>query len=582
MTPVEQIKERFSIVDVVSSYIKLEKAGINFKARCPFHHEKTASFFVSPNRNSFHCFGCSRGGDIFTFVQDIEGVNFSEALKILADKAGIDLTAYSGFKNSELNVQYRILEDAASFFESNLLKYPEAKKYLSDRGLLDKTIKDFRVGYIPTGWRNLLSYLKSKNYSEHDIEKTGLIIKTDKGYYDRFRSRIMFPIANSQSKIAGFSGRIFEAEIRKTPGVGASLTPGVEENFGAKYVNSPETELYNKSRILYGYDKAKRAIMQNNSAIIVEGQMDLIMAHQAGSDNAVAVSGTAMTGDHLELIKRFTENIVICFDADSAGFGASERTIKMALERDMDVKIAKLPEGMDPADLIIKDKNLWQHAIKNSKQIIDFYLAVLKEKNSDSRILGKEITKKVLPFVAEIRNNIDQAHFIKKIATELGVDEESVRQEIRKVSSVSNSSKEIKKETQEIKNMRNEIEDRAIGIILWQSDKTDPELDVLKAKEEFQRISGKIFDDIIKDISDSLKQNLIFQTEMYYKDSDSIMEILDELLGNLEKEMLEIKLKNLLKNLKKEESLKNESEVEKILKECHDISNRINEIKSKK
>src|SRR3972149_5550617 len=301
LSPVEQIKDRLSIIDVISSYLKLEKAGQNFKARCPFHNEKTPSFFVSPSRNSYHCFGCNRGGDIFTFTEEIEGVSFSDALKTLAERAGVTLTATGNKEREENKKSYDLLEAATKFFETNLLRSETVKNYIKARGLKEETVRNFRLGFAPDGWSNLLDYLKAKGFPEKLIEENGLIIKCQKGYYDRFRGRIMFPLSDSQGRVVGFTGRIFDDGSKPSS---AKATEG-------KYVNSPETVLYNKSKILYGYDKAKREMLKEDFCIIVEGQMDLLMAHQAGTANSVAVSGTALSEEHIKLIKRFTETIML-------------------------------------------------------------------------------------------------------------------------------------------------------------------------------------------------------------------------------------------------------------------------------
>jgi DNA primase len=260
-SPVEQIKERLNIVDVVSSYVKLEKSGIHFRARCPFHNEKTPSFFVSPERNNYHCFGCGKGGDIFSFVQEIEGLTFPETIKVLADKAGIVLSKYEKQQEDDDSVLYKALSLSAKYFEAVLKKFPSGVEYLKARGITDETIANFAVGYAPDGWRNLSSFLTSRGIPEEVQERAGLVIKSERGHYDRFRGRIMFPICNATGKVVGFSGRIFPEKL--------------DEPMSAKYVNSPETKVYNKSRILFGYDKAKRAIAKTGRAIIVEGQMDL-------------------------------------------------------------------------------------------------------------------------------------------------------------------------------------------------------------------------------------------------------------------------------------------------------------------
>ena len=259
---VDQIKQRLSIVDVISQYARLTRAGANFKARCPFHHEKTPSFMVSPDRGTYHCFGCGVGGDIFTFVQEIEGVDFKGALKILAEKAGV-LLVYDKKEYDAGDRLYVALEEAAKVYEKNLTEAHPAYAYLKKRGLTDETIRSFRLGYVADEWRTLTAHLRAKKFTDKEIEAAGLAKRTEKGLYDRFRSRIIFSLFDPAGRPVGFSGRIF-AEKGEPP------------MDAAKYINSPETSLYNKSRLLYGYDRAKQHIRKFNFSILVEGQMDLL------------------------------------------------------------------------------------------------------------------------------------------------------------------------------------------------------------------------------------------------------------------------------------------------------------------
>ncbi|MFA6397542.1 MAG: DNA primase [Candidatus Paceibacterota bacterium] len=566
---VEQIKERLNIVDVISSYVKLEKAGSNLKAKCPFHNEKSPSFMVSPTRNSYHCFGCNRGGDIFTFTEDIEGIDFYSALKLLADRAGVEIKNINPEEKSEQNHLYDILEESTKFFENNLYKNPEVLEYLRKRGLKDETIKEFRIGYIPNEWRLLLHYLQGKNFKEPQIEKVGLIIKSEKGYYDRFRGRIMFPLNNSQGRTVGFSGRIFNES---------------EENKGAKYVNSPETVLYNKSKILYGYDKAKRYIMNADSCILVEGQIDLIMAHQSGTRNTVAVSGTALTEEHISLIKRFSDNLLLAFDADDAGFSASERSVKLALASSLDVKIVKIKGGKDPAEMILENKEEWQGSLKEAKHIVDFYLEMLMEKDYEERMLKKEVVKKILPYVSLINNKIDQSHFIRKIANKLSVEEELIKGEVDKIASPA-TKEDLRNQKTEAgdtpsKKMKDIMKDKITGIILWQESEKIPAVNIEEIKLKYKKISERDFDTEIKDITEQEKQNLILQAEFYYLNDKNLKSEIDELLMNLEKELLEEQLAKLMYNLKKAENMNDLNLATVILKECHDLSKKINEIKN--
>lgn len=416
-TPVEQIKERLSIVDVVSTYIKIEKAGSQYKARCPFHNEKTPSFYISPDRNSFHCFGCNVGGDIFTFVEKIEGLEFKDTLKMLADRAGVTLTAGENKSDSEL---FDVLEAATQYFESVLDQSADALQYVLDRGITEETKKLFRIGFAKNEWRQLTGFLMSKGFNEESIEKVGLSIKTEKGYYDRFRGRVMFPICNPSGKVVGFSGRILPSLVDSQPNAG-------------KYVNSPETELYHKSRILFGYDKAKRAMNENTGCVLVEGQMDLVLAHQAGTKNAVAVSGTALTIDHLNLIKRFTSKLVLSLDADVAGFNAAKKSAELALLAQMDVRAISLEGGKDPADMIRADALSWKKSVENALPIVEYMMNIIRNLYPDDRTFGLQVTTQVLPLLVYIQNKIDQAFFVRLIAGKLKVPEESVWQQLAKV-----------------------------------------------------------------------------------------------------------------------------------------------------
>src|SRR3989338_10031188 len=413
---VEKIKERLGIVDVVESYIKLERAGGSFKARCPFHNEKTPSFFVSPDRDSYYCFGCGVKGDIFSFIEGFEGLDFKGALKVLAEKAGIELVPENPKFKDERERLFAVMEEATRFFEDNLSKTSLAFDYLKNRGLADKTIKEWRIGYAPALWNNLENYLKAKGFPENEMEKAGLIKREDGRSYDRFRNRIIFPIFDGSGRVIAFSGRILR-----------------DDGKSAKYLNSPETELFSKSKTLYGFDKAKLAIKRMDYSILVEGQMDLIMCHQAGYVNAVASSGTALTEKHLEILKRLSNRVIMAFDADNAGFNASARAWQIALSLGMEVKIAELPKGVDPAELILKNKAEWGRAIKESKHIIDFYLDSVLAEEPDKRKIALKIKDKVLPFVSAIESSIEKSHFVAKIADIIGINEEAIRDDLKKV-----------------------------------------------------------------------------------------------------------------------------------------------------
>ncbi len=415
------MKENLSIVDVVSTYIRLEKSGAQFRARCPFHNERTPSFYVSPERKSFHCFGCQASGDIFSFVEKIENIPFYEALKILADRAGVSLI--DSQKNKEDTRLITLLKDATEHFENNLVKSPEAKQYLIDRGLTEETIKTFHIGYARNEWRDLFTYLAGKGYTPEEMELSGVMIQAldaqgkVKGWYDRFRGRIMFPIRNVSGATVGYSGRIMPQFVDPTVAQG-------------KYVNTPETALYHKSKILFGYDTAKKEMSQSKAVIVVEGQMDLCMSYQAGVHNTVAVSGTAFTDEHIHIIKRFCDTVILSFDTDTAGQNALKKTALLCLLGGLDVYVVGDIGTKDPADLIKENPNAWIDAVKNKRHVIELMLAKIIETEADTRIQGQKIVSDVLPFVRALQSPIDKAHFIKVIASRASIPETILTEEL--------------------------------------------------------------------------------------------------------------------------------------------------------
>ncbi len=427
----EQIKQRLPITEVLSTYITLEPSGTQYKARCPFHNEKTASFSVSPERGLYYCFGCGAKGDIFNFVEQFEGLDKKGALKVLADRAGIEMTASNTAKTEATDSVYEALENAAKKYQQCLERNAEALAYLTNRGLTQETIEQFRIGYAPAEWRTLAGSLDQK--SQEQYERAGLIKKTEKGYYDRFRGRIMFPLMDSSGRIAAFSGRIFPDTAK-------------DIESGPKYLNSPETEVFHKSRILFGFDKAKIAIKKHNFAILVEGQMDLVLSHQAGFKNTVATSGTAVSesviGDpsnssrqapaHLAVIARLTPNIFFAFDGDEAGQKAMERAALVVLSLGMNPKVVALPEGVDPADFLAAAEGegaergeAWKGLLKEAEHFIPHTLHSIQKKALSAHQLKQTLRNKLFPFLARVPSAIERQVYINTIAAEssLGIKE---------------------------------------------------------------------------------------------------------------------------------------------------------------
>lgn len=419
---VAQIKERLSIVDVVSTYVELQQAGKNFKGKSPFTNERTPSFYVSPDRGMYYCFSSNQGGDIFTFIQKMEGVEFKDALKILADKAGIELKPEDPQKKSERDRLYDALEEATRFFEAYAVKNEEVLPYLADRAVTPETIAKWRIGYAPGpskyGWRELKEHLEGKGFTKDTLLKAGLIKGADAGKepYDLFRDRVMFPICDTAGKVVAYSGRILSKDTE-----------------APKYVNSPETELFNKSEILFGYDKAKHGIRHFDFSLVVEGQFDVVLSHQAGYTNAVAVSGTALTAHHVMLLQRLSNRVVLALDADRAGIAAVKRAADIMLPRGMDIKVANMIGGKDPADMVKEDVGKLRKIIGSAKPVVEYLLDILESEKKDERNLKLRVREEVLPYVAKIQSKIDQDHFEGVIAERTGTTKDAIHFEVERI-----------------------------------------------------------------------------------------------------------------------------------------------------
>ena len=412
MSEIDEIKHKIDIVQLVSEYVAdVKQAGTNWKARCPFHEEKTPSFMVSQEKQIFKCFGCGKGGDIFTFIEEIEGMEFPEALRLLAKKAGVQLKQQDPRIHSQKTRLIDIHKWATAYYQKVLEDADSAnaaRTYLQKRGLSKETAMDFRLGFAPNEWEKMLNFLKSKKFTESEINLAGLIKQKDQGsgYYDRFRNRIIFPIADVHGTIVGFGGRAMDEEI------------------GAKYLNSPQTMIYDKSFTVYGLDKARQAIKDNDLAIFVEGYMDVISSHQAGVKNVVATSGTALTAGHIKLIKRYTNNVAFCFDQDLAGKAAASRSIDIALQQEANIKMIDLLYGKDPDECIQKDVELWKKSIEQAKPYMEYCLDSVQEKYNLSDIEQKKIAaKQILIQISKMQSKIEQDYWMKKAAELFTVDE---------------------------------------------------------------------------------------------------------------------------------------------------------------
>jgi len=421
----DDILSRVDIVEVISGYIPLKKAGSNFRALCPFHHEKTPSFMISPARQIYHCFGCGVGGNVFNFLMKYERLEFPEAVEMLAKKSGITLPAFEKQDQKTTNAVtelYTITELAAVYYEQNLHSPAGtiAKNYLSRRGITPGTAKVFRLGLALDKWDGLLNYLRAKNVRLALLEKSGLILpKEGGGYYDRFRNRLMFCLFDIKARPVGFGARTLDEK----------------DTTAAKYINSPETPLYSKGKTLYGFNFTKDAIRENDRAVIVEGYLDLMIPYQQGLHNIVASLGTALTYEQVRLLKRYTRNVVMVYDPDNAGQMATLRTLDIFLEEDMNVRIVSLPQGFDP-DLFVRKHGIdkFKEKIGDAEDLFDYQLRVLKTRYDISHATGKKnIFSEMLPLIRKVKNAIVRSEYIKKLVEEAHVPEFEVRDELNKL-----------------------------------------------------------------------------------------------------------------------------------------------------
>lgn len=443
---VEEIKQRLDLVQYIGRTVNLKPAGRTYKALCPFHVEKTASFFVFPDTNSWHCFGaCSEGGDIFSFVQKREGLTFREALHALAEESGLRLEEESEQQQQTRLVQDRLLaccEAAASIFQKWLLQRDDAedcRHYVKSRAFSAETIHRFRLGYAPNSWDNLLSVMSERGYHAQDLVLVGLARRNERGgYYDALRNRLVFPIRNMRGRIVGFGGRIIQ-----------------DDEQSPKYINSPQSIIFDKSSTLYGLDLAKDAIRQANRAVIVEGYIDVITAHQAGFNNVVASLGTALTEAQLRLVARYSPNVTLALDADKAGEKAAERGLyrildlqKQARYQDNeraqqgqskrskiegDIRVLMLPKGYDPDQLIMEEPERWQELITNAISVVDYLITQrIDQADLSDAVQKARVAADLLPLIGELESTLVRHHYLQRLARLLQVDERHLEKEMAK------------------------------------------------------------------------------------------------------------------------------------------------------
>lgn len=440
MSVIDEVKQRLDVVDVVGGYVRLQKAGRNYKAACPFHSERTPSFFVFPDRQTWRCFGaCAEGGDIFAFVMKKEGIEFADALRMLAERAGVSLRREADGAGDERRARLReIVQAAASFFHQALATEAgaAARAYLAERQVSRDAIDAFQLGYAPDSWDALLNYLRSRGFQPAQLLEAGVVVQGDRGPYDRFRHRLMFTIRDERGRVCGFAGRVL---------------PGADSS-GAKYVNTPQTPIFDKGGLIYGLDLAAEAIRRERQAVIVEGYMDVIAAHEHGFANVVATMGTALTERQVGLIKRYSRNLVLALDPDAAGSDATLRDIEVvaaAGDREAvpvptwrgiiahqealatDIRVIALPDDRDPDELIRSEPETWRRLVRDAKPVLDhLFEAKAARADTDSPRGRARLVDELLPVVGAVADSVVQAHYLQRLARLALVDEDTLRRRI--------------------------------------------------------------------------------------------------------------------------------------------------------
>jgi DNA primase len=561
------IKEKLDLVDFLRSYVTLTPAGRNFRALCPFHQEKTPSFMVSPERKMWHCFGCGLGGDVIKFAMLYEHLEFPEALRFLAEKAGLNIHILSPTQQREFGVLYDLNEEAKNFYKNELRKNAPALEYLESRGIAPETMDKFDLGFA-SGGDALTVHLLKKGYDVNDLVRAGLAHKNTSGLYrDKFFERVVFPINNQVGKTIAFTGRITpqaEAKYENSP------TPP------PKYLNSPETPIFNKSRTLYGFDRSKQFINEARSVLLVEGQMDFLGAWQAGVKNIVAVSGTGLTPYHLEKLRRLADSAIVSFDNDAAGLKALERSLEFFNNFDFHVKVVNLGKFKDPADAAKADKDFLKNAITWAKpafqHIFGVYFApnVWDENDIPKR---KRIIRHLLGMVRSLKSAVEQNIWLKELSKKSGISESALAEEMSNIGDVPDYTEGEEGNAAPLTDYSEAVAKRLITLAL--------------TKEEFLTIlranSGLLppaFRKILDDPSDEFRGFLELQSsyEFASADKDKLQKEFNDLIKRLEVVHLRERQLSIKKSLKSAEGSEDDEKINVLLKDFSDVTGRLNDL----
>ncbi|MFH1577769.1 MAG: DNA primase [Candidatus Omnitrophota bacterium] len=571
----EDILSRIDIAELISGYFPLKRAGRNFKALCPFHHEKTPSFMVNPQKQIYHCFGCQKGGNAFNFLMEYERMDFIEAVKTLASKAGVELPQEgTGNKTTSLiSGLYEINEFACTFYQNGLNSASgiSAREYFNKRGMEGETVGLFRLGFALDKWDSLLGYLRSKNISLGLLEKSGLFCsRQEGGYYDRFRNRIIFPIFDIKNRVVAFGARV-----------------RIDNSQSAKYINSPESIIYVKGKHLYGLNLSRDSIRQSDCAIVVEGYFDCITVYQAGIKNLVASLGTSLTLEQIKLLKRYTHNIIMVYDSDQAGQEATLRNLNIFIQEGINVRVALLPTGSDPDSFLRKfGAEAFKNILNNAKGLFDYKLEILCARHNIALPEGKtRIAQEMLDSLSNFKDAVLQSEYMRRLAGALDINEESLIIELKKMKDKINPdlSGLIRNNPSKI----NPTEKLFIQLILRQTELADNIKAVLCA-DDFQDVRiGRLFS-LICDLSSQGKAIAPNRLIGYLDDhestcliselsaieeipDDSAQEVLDDCVARIKKQRLNSKCQSLQKQIKIAQQKGDQEQLNRLIVEMRDL-----------
>ena len=592
---VEEIKQKVNIIDVINRYVPLKKRGRHHFACCPFHGEKTPSFTVSEELQIFKCFGCGKAGDVFTFLQEYERIDFREALEELAKLSGVTLIKSSliDHQESKKKLLIEINSQVAKFYNYILLSHPlgkDALEYVKDRGITLETIKTFNIGFSPEDSKYLSNFILKKSYKIDDLIDTGIFGKSrfGSGLYDRFNGRLTFPLLDYRGHIVGFSGRILPTS--KNPNL-------------AKYINSPETEIYHKSQMLFGLNLAKEAIRQENSVIVVEGEFDMISPYQSGFKNIVALKGTAFTQEQLQLLRRYADTLILALDSDFAGNNAARKSIELADSMEFDIKVLNLGDKYkDPDEAIKADLEFFKSQLKKATDVWDFIIQSQLKIHDINTVKGKkEVLSVVLPFLVKIKNSVVKSDYFKKLANEINSNEESIYEEARKYQNSNPTNfKLIPKGVEIIETSESKTEKLEELLLILIIGAKNPAKLSQKLKKYLDQLTVSRFKTIAKyllekedlplrQILDSLPaeikplfENLYFESQKNQIDSVARLSEIKKAINNINNILLKDKLNKLSNQISKLESEENEDALKEIELEYNQTLEKLHQLQTNK